>query len=257
MIVENRPGIAGISSVAKAAADGHTLMLTANGHAAVATLNKGLSFDPVSDLVGVAQIAVIPLVLVVPLTLPVTTLNDVVALARARPGALNFASAGLGSTSHLAGEVFRRAANIDVRHVPYRGAESLTSIVRGDTEMTFAPVTIALELIRTGKLRPITVVSRSRIPALPDVPTIQEAGFTEFTYNAWFGLFAPVNTPQLVIDRIGQDTKRILEMPEINSRLSQQGVEVVFSASERFDPLVKADAARYAKLFSDPGDNPR
>jgi tripartite-type tricarboxylate transporter receptor subunit TctC len=257
VIVENRPGIAGISSVAKAAADGHTLMLTANGHAAVATLNKGLSFDPVSDLVGVAQIAVIPLVLVVPLTLPVTTLDDVVTLARARPGALNFASAGLGSTSHLAGEVFRRAANIDVRHVPYRGAESLTSIVRGDTEMTFVPVPIALELIHTGKLRPITVVSRSRIPELPDVLTVEEAGFPDFTYNAWFGVFAPVKAPRSVIDKIGQDTRQILEIPEINTRLSQQGVEVVFSATDQFDALVKADAARYARLLSDPGDNRR
>jgi tripartite-type tricarboxylate transporter receptor subunit TctC len=257
VIVENRPGIAGVTNVAKGAADGYTMMLTSNGHAAVGSLNKGLAFDPVSDLIGVAQIGVIPLVLVVPLTLPVTTLSEVIALAKAKPGVLNFASAGLGSTSHLAGEVFRRAANVDIRHVPYRGAESLTSIVRGDTEMTFVPVTVALELIHTNKLRAIAVVSRSRIAALPNVPAVGEAGLPEFIYDAWFGLFAPTKTPQPVINEIGRQTKQILESPDIKMRLSQQGVEIAFAASDRFDELVKTDAARYGKLLSDSGAGAR
>ena len=195
--------------------------------------------------------------LVVPLTLPVTTLSDVISLAKAKPGALNFASAGLGSTSHLAGEVFKRTANVDIRHVPYRGAESLTSIVRGDTEMTFVPVTVALELIHASKLRPIAVVSRSRISTLPNVPTVGEAGLPEFTYDAWFGLFAPTKTPQPVIDKIGWETKKILESPEVKMRLSQQGVEIAFAPSDRFDELVKTDAARYGKLLSDSGASDR
>ena len=257
VIVENRPGIVGVTNVVKGAADGYTMMLTSNGHAAVGSLNKGLTFDPVSDLIGVAQIGVIPLVLVVPLTLPVTTLRDVIALARAKPGVLNFASAGLGSTSHLAGEVFQRTAKVDIRHVPYRGAESLTSIVRGDTEMTFVPVTVALELIHTSKLRAIAVVSRNRIAALPNIPTVAEAGLPEFTYDAWFGLFAPTKTPQPVIDKIGRETKKILESPEVKMRLSQQGVEIAFAPSDRFDELVKTDAARYGKLLSDSGASDR
>ena len=257
VIVENRPGIAGVTNVAKGAADGYTMMLTSNGHAAVGSLNKGLAFDPVSDLIGIAQIGVIPLVLVVPLALPATTLSDVIALAKAKPGSLNFASAGLGSTSHLAGEVFKRTANVDIRHVPYRGAESLTSIVRGDTEMTFVPVTVALELIQTSKLRAIAVVSRSRIATLPNVPTIGEAGLQEFTYDAWFGLFAPTQTPQPVIDKIGRETKKILELPDIKMRLSQQGVEIAFAPSVRFDELVKTDAARYGKLLADSGTSAR
>jgi tripartite-type tricarboxylate transporter receptor subunit TctC len=256
VIVENRPGIAGISNVAKGAADGYSIMLTSNGYAAVGSLNKDLAFDPVSDVIGVAQIGIIPLVLVVPLTLPVTTLSDMVALAKAKPGALNFSSAGLGSTSHLAAEVFKRTANIDIRHVPYRGAESLTSVVRGDTEMTFVPVILALELIHTGKLRAIAVVSGSRISALPNVPTIGEAGFPEFTYDAWFGLFTARKTPPSVIDKIGRETNRILESSDIKTRLSQQGVEIAFSASDRFDERVRADAARYSKLLSDSGVSP-
>lgn len=250
VIVENRPGIAGISSVAKGPADGYSIMLTSNGHSAVGVLNKGLAFDPVSDLVGVAQVAVIPLVLIVPLTLQATTLSEVIALAKAKPGALNFASAGLGSTSHLAGEVFKRSVGIDIRHVPYRGAESVTSIVRGDTEMTFSPATVALELINSGKVRAIAVVNGSRIPTLPNVPTVAEAGAREFNYNAWFGLFASRATPKAIVDKVAQGTKQVLETPEIVTRLAQQGADAAFIAADAFDEIVKADAARYGKLLT-------
>ena len=180
-----------------------------------ASSTRASRFDPAKDFVGVAQVALIPLVLVVPLTLPATTLKEVIAIAQAKPGALNFASAGPGSTSHLAGEVFKRTANIDISHVPYRGAESLTSIVRGDTHLNFVPVTVALDLIQAGKLRPIAVVSRSRIATLPDVPTFAEAGLPEFHYDAWFGLLAHARTPRPIIDQISQETGKILQLPEL------------------------------------------
>ncbi len=256
VIVENRPGVAGTASVAKAAADGTTIMLTANGHAAIGSLNKNLSFDPVQDLVGVAQVASIPLVLVVPLGLPATTLEDVIALAKAKPGMLNFASAGLGSTSYLAGEVFKRTANVDINHVPYKGAESLTSIVRGDTHLNFVPVTVALELIQAGKLRPVAVVSRNRISTLPDIPTFGEAGLPEFVYDAWFGLLAPAKTPRPIIDRIGRETGKILQHPDIKTRLSQQGVEIVFKPSDQFDDMIRADISRFDKLLTHAGVGP-
>ncbi len=256
VIVENRPGVAGTASVAKAAADGTTIMLTANGHAAIGSLNKSLSFDPVQDLVGVAQVASIPLVLVVPLGLPATTLEDVIALAKAKPGMLNFASAGLGSTSYLAGEVFKRTANVDINHVPYKGAESLTSIVRGDTHLNFVPVTVALELIQAGKLRPVAVVSRNRISTLPDIPTFSEAGLPEFVYDAWFELLAPAKTPRPIIDRIGRETGKILQHPDIKTRLSQQGVEIVFKPSDQFDDMIRADISRFDKLLTHAGVGP-
>ena len=253
VIVENRLGVPGTASVAKAAADGHTIMLTANGHAAIGSINKNLSFNPAQDLVGVAQVASIPLVLVVPLGLPATTLQEVIALAKAKPGVLNFASAGLGSTSYLAGEVFKRTVAVDINHVPYKGAESLTSIVRGDTHLNFVPVTVALELIQAGKLRPIAVVSRNRIATLPDIPTFGEAGLPEFVYDAWFGLLAPAKTPRPIIDQIGQETGKILQLPDIKARLSQQGVEIVFNASDRFDGTIKADISRFDRLLAPAG----
>lgn len=248
VIVENRPGVAGISSVAKGPADGYSVMMTSNGHSAVGVLNKGLAFDPVSDLVGVAQVAVIPLVLIVPLELQANTVGELIALAKAKPGALNFASAGLGSTSHLAGEVFKRSAGVDIRHVPYRGAETVTSVMRNDTQMTFSPAPVALELINSGKVRAIAVVSGSRIAMLPNLPTFAEAG-APFDYNAWFGLFAPLKTPKPIVDKIAEAIRQILETAEIKKYLAQQGADAAFIGSDAFDKIVKADAERYGKLL--------
>ena len=250
VIVENRPGVVGIMSVAKGTPDGHMLMLTANGYAAVGALNKDLAFDPVSDVVGVAQIGTVPLVLIVPLDFAPRTLGEVIALAKSKPGALNVASAGLGTTSHLASEVFKRTANVDIRHVPYRGPESITSIIRGDTQLNFVPVSTALELINTNKLRAIAVISPQRIATLPNTPTFAESGLSDFTYNAWFGLFAPTGTPKPSLLAIEQATARILALPDIKSTLAQQGVDVDFAPSEQFDRVVKTDAERFGKMLS-------
>jgi tripartite-type tricarboxylate transporter receptor subunit TctC len=155
LIVENRPGIPGTASVAKSAPDGYTLMLTSNGHTVAAVLNKNLPFDPVREFSGVTQVASVPLVLIVPPDLPATTLRELVALAKDRPGALNFASSGLASTAYISGELFKQTAKIDIVHVPYKGApESLTGIMRADSHMFFAGINIALDLIQSGKVRP-------------------------------------------------------------------------------------------------------
>jgi len=250
VIVENRPGIVGIISVAKGAPDGHSLMLTANGYAAVGALNKDLTFDPVSDVVGIAQVGTVPLVLIVPLDFAPRTLGEVIALAKSKPGALNVASAGLGSTSHLASEVFKRAANVDLRHVPYRGPESITSIVRGDTQLNFVPVSTALDLINTNKLRAIAVISPHRIAALPNTPTFAESGLSNFDYNAWFGLFAPAGTPKPSLQTIEQATASVLALPDIKNTLAKQGIDVDFAPSEKFDRVVKSDAERFGKMLS-------
>ena len=244
VIVENRPGIVGITSVAKGTPDGHTLMLIANGYAAVGVLNKGLTFDPIGDVVGVAQIGTVPL------DFAPRTLGEVIALAKSKPGALNVASAGLGSTSHLAGEVFKRTANVDIRHVPYRGPESITSIIRGDTQLNFVPVTSALDLINANKLRAIAVISPQRIATLPNIPTFAESGLSNFDYNAWFGLFAPTGTPRPSLQAIEQATAGILALPDIKSTLAQQGVDVDFAPSEQFDRIVKSDAQRFERMLS-------
>ena len=250
VVVENRPGVAGITSVATASPDGHALLVTANGHAAVGALHKDLPLDPVKDLVGAAQIGHVPLVLVVPLELPVQNLRDLIAFAKARPGAVNFASAGLGSTSHLAGEVFKRAADVNIQHVPYRGAESLTSIMRNDTQMTIIPVSTALDLINSKKLRAIAVISPERIPSLPEVPTFSEGGLSDFTYNAWFGVLAPASTPKSTLAEIGRATESVLKQSDIQAALTQQGVNIAFSPSDAFDSVMKADAERFGQLLS-------
>ena len=250
VVVENKPGVAGVTAVVKAPADGHTLLVTANGHTAIGALHKDLSFDPVRELVGVAQIGIVPLVLVVPLELDARSLGDVIGLARSRPGAINFASAGLGSTSHLAGEVFKRAAGVDIQHVPYRGPESLTSIMRGDTQMTFVPVPTALDLIRSRKLRAIAVVAGERIASLPDVPTVAESGLADFTYNAWFGILAPAATSKGILDEIVRATRSVLAEPDIQAVLSQQGVRIELLGSEPFDRIVKDDAERFGRLLA-------
>ena len=250
VVVENRPGVAGITSVASASPDGHALLVTANGHAAVGALHKDLPLDPVKDLVGAAQIGHVPLVLVVPLELPVQNLRDLIAFAKARPGAVNFASAGLGSTSHLAGEVFKRAADVNIQHVPYRGAESLTSIMRDDTQMTIIPVSTALDLINSKKLRAIAVISPERIPSLPEVPTFSESGLSDFTYNAWFGVLAPASTPKSTLAEIGRATESVLKQSDIQAALTQQGVNIAFSPSDAFDRVMKADAERFGQLLS-------
>jgi len=204
LIVENRPGIPGTASVAKSAPDGYTLMLTSNGHTVAAVLNKNLPFDPVREFSGVTQVASVPLVLIVPPDSPATTLRELVALAKDRPGALNFASSGLASTAYISGELFKQTAKLDIVHVPYKGApESLTGIMRADSHMFFAGINIALDLIQSGKVRPLAVAASKRIATLPAVPTFAEAGMPEFEYDAWFGVMAPTNTPIAIRTKVG------------------------------------------------------
>ncbi len=206
LIVENRPGIPGTASVAKSAPDGYTLMLTSNGHTVAAVLNKNLPFDPVREFSGVTQVASVPLVLIVPPDSPAATLRELVALAKDRPGALNFASSGLASTAYISGELFKQTAKIDIVHVPYKGApESLTGIMRADSHMFFAGINIALDLIQSGKVRPLAVAAPKRIATLPSVPTFAEAGMPEFEYDAWFGVMAPANTPIAIRTKVSQD----------------------------------------------------
>jgi tripartite-type tricarboxylate transporter receptor subunit TctC len=249
VVVENRPGIVGISSVAKGTPDGHTLMLTANGYAAVSTLNKDLAFDPIGDVVGAAQIGSVPLVLIVPPDFAPVTLGDIIALTKSQPGVLNVASAGLGSTSHLASEVFKRAAEVDLRHVPYRGPDSITSVMRGDTQMSFVPVSSVLDLINSKKLRAVAVISTERIATLPNTPTFSEAGLKNFSYNAWFGLFAPAGTPRQSIQSIEQAVAKVLALPEVKSSLAQQGFDLDFAPSAKFDAVFKSDAQRFGKML--------
>jgi tripartite-type tricarboxylate transporter receptor subunit TctC len=254
VIVENRPGIPGTASVAKSAPDGLTLMLTSNGHTVAAVLNKSLTFDPVKDFAGVTQVASVPLVLIVPPDLPAKSLRELIALAKEKPGTLNFASSGLASTAYVSGELLKQTAKLDIVHVPYKGApESLTGIMRSDSHMFFAGINIALDLIQSGKVHPLAVATSRRIASLPSVPTFAEAGLPEFEYDAWFGIMAPASTPAAVLDKVSRDVDAILQLPDVRKRLESQGVITVVSTPQKFDMLIRSDTERFGKMLREAG----
>lgn len=254
VIVENRPGIAGTGSVAKSAPDGYTLMLTSNGHTILAVVNKNLPFDPGKDFVGVTQVASVPQTLIIPPNLGVATVKDFIALAKQKPGQLNFASAGLASAAFLGAETFKEAAQIDLVHVPYKGSpEAVTSVMRGDSHLYYLTANLAVELGQAGKVKVMAVSSPKRVAALPDVPTVSESGLPGYTYDSWFGVMAPANTPPAVLKKASDDIGRVLKMPHIADRLSKQGVDIVASGPQAFDALIKRDVERNTALLRKAG----
>jgi len=255
VVVENRPGLAGTTSVAKSAADGYTIMLTSNGHTVAGALNKNLQFDPVKDFAGITPIATVPLVMIINPDIPAKSVKEFVDLAKAKPGSMNFASPGLGSTTFIVGALFRQNANIDLVHVPYKGApESNMSVVRGDSHLYFTPASTALELMQSGKVRALAVTTEKRVPNMPDVPTMAESGLANFSYDAWFGLMAPAGTPAAIIDKINKDVVEALQDPALQDRMAKQGGVVVMTSSPaKFDETIKSDTARYTKIFEASG----
>jgi tripartite-type tricarboxylate transporter receptor subunit TctC len=250
VIVENRPGLAGTSSVAKGAADGYTLMLTSNGHTVISHLNKNLAFDPTKDFVGVTQVATTPLIMVVPPDSPAKSVKDLIELARAKPGALNYSSAGLGSTTGIAGALFKQVTKIDIVHVPFKGLpETHTAIIRGDVAVGFSFFAAAGDLIQSGKVRALAVTGPTRLSILPDVPTFKEAGVPEFQYDSWFGILAPAGTPQAVVAKASADIAQVVQMPDVKARFEPQGAVLVSTPPDRFNEIIKGDTERYSTLF--------
>jgi tripartite-type tricarboxylate transporter receptor subunit TctC len=224
VIVENRPGLAGTGAVAKAAADGYTLMLTSNGHTVAGLVNKNLPFDPVKDFAGITRVSSAPLCLIVNPQVPAKSVKELLALAKAKPGTLNFSSAGLASTTFIAGALFRRAAGIDIVHVPFKSApDAVTAVVRGDAQMYFAPINLSKEMAEAGKVRALAVVTPQRLAELPDVPTFREAGL-DFVYDSWFGLMTESGVPRDIVHKINRDVVAILQSPEVKTRFAAQFV---------------------------------
>jgi tripartite-type tricarboxylate transporter receptor subunit TctC len=255
VIVENRPGLAGTSSVAKAAADGYTLMLTSNGHTVIGSLNKNLSFDPIKDFVGVSQVASTPLILVAPPESATNSIKDLIEAAKAKPGALNYGSAGLGSTTGIAAELFKQTTGTDIVHVPFRGLpESQTAVIRGDVAMAFTFFNVGGDLVQSGKIRGLAVTGAKRLSGLPNVPTFKEAGVPEYQYDAWFGILVPAATPAAIVAKVSRDVATILQAPDVKARFEPQGVELVSSAPDKFDAVLKSDAERYGKLIKAPAN---
>ncbi len=250
VIVENRPGLAGPSSVAKGAADGYTLMLTSNGHTVISHLNKNLAFDPLKDFVGVTPVAITPLILVVPPDSPAKSVKELIEMAKAKPGALNYSSAGLGSTTGIAGHLLRQTTKIDIVHVPFKGLpETHTAIIRGDVALGFSFFAAAGDLIQSGKVRALAITGPSRLSVLPNVPTFAEAGLPEYQYNSWFGILAPAGVPKAIVDKVSKDVTDVLQQADVKARFEPQGAVLVFSSPAEFDRLIASDSERYGPLF--------
>jgi tripartite-type tricarboxylate transporter receptor subunit TctC len=254
VIVENRPGIAGTNSAAKSAPDGYNLLLTSSGHSISGVLNKNLSFDPIKDFAAVTQVTTVPVALIVSPDLPAKSVKEFIALAQTKPGALNFSSAGTASTSYLAGELFKQTAKINIVHIPYKGGpEAMTSVIRGDAQLYMSSVNLALELIQSGRVRALAVTTAARVAPLPDVPTVAESGLPEYFYDSWFGVLAPANTPGPIVEKISRDIARVLQLPDVQERLTKLGMVTSTHGPAKFDELVRKDTERFGKLLRDAG----
>lgn len=253
VIVENRPGLPGTTGVAKAQPDGYTLMLTSNGHTIAGVINKNIQFDPVKDFAGVSKVASVPMVAVVPPDLPVKSLNDFIALAKEKPGKLNFSSAGLASTTYLSAELLKQGAGIDIVHVPYKGTpEATTAVVRGDVQMYFTPIPMAQELSAAGKVRPIAINSNQRSAQLPEVATVKET-MPSYDYDSWFAVLAPAGTPRPLLDKVSKDLATVLKLPDVVEKLQAQGATASPTTPEALDAQLKKETEFYAKVLRDAG----
>ena len=251
LIIDNRPGLPGTASVAKAPADGYTLMAISNGHTIIGALNDRLAFDPVKDFSGVARIAVVPGIFVAPPTLGAETLAQFIAMAKARPGALNYASAGLGSASSIAVELLKRQAGIDLAHVPYKGLpEANLSIMRGEAQLFMTFYSASADLIRDNRLHALAVTGAKRLAALPDVPTIGEAGLRTYDFEPWFGILAPAGTSLAAREKIARDINAAAQSPKLKMLFEKLGVNLDTLGPEAFDALVSRDTQSFSNLFA-------
>ncbi len=250
VIVENRPGLAGTASVAKSAPDGHIVLLASNGHAMIQALNRNLNFDPVKDFAGVTKIAGLPGILVVPPEGGPKSLQSLILNAKANPGRYNYGSAGLGSASSIAVELLKVEAGINLTHVPFKGLpDAQIAIVRGDVTLFMTFYSAGADLIASGKMRAIAIAGPKRLAALPDVPTVAEAGVPKYQYDAWFGYLAPAGTPRDVIDKMHKGFAEVARMSAIQERFTKLGIDVGTTSPEAMDTLLRSDSERFATIF--------
>jgi len=256
VIVDNRPGAggkAGTEIALRAAPDGHTLLMVSASYAVNAAIYR-LDFDPVKDLAPAVQMASVPFVLVANPSLPAGNMKELIALAKAKPGQLNYASTGNGSSPHLAGELLAMMTGTKMVHVPYKGGgPAMVDLLSGQVQLLFNTVVQSLPHIKAGKLKPIAVGSLKRSSALPQVMTIDESGVPGYDVSNWFGLLAPGQTPQLIMARINRDVVQHLQAADFRGRLATEGAEPVGGTSAEFGKLIRADIEKYSRIVKAAG----
>ena len=262
VVVESRPGASqmnGADHVAKSTADGYTIMLTSASFTGSVTVRAKLPFDPVNDLTGITMVAQGPLVLVVHPSLPVKTVKELIALARARPGQINYGSAGTGSVVHLMAEVFAASAKINIVHVPYKVfAQAVTDTVGGHVEMLFSSMPSVWPQVKANRVRALAVTSAKRSALVPELPTVAEAGVPGYEAGQWWGTFAPGKTPKDIVAKLYDEIQKILVAEEVKSRFVAQGAEPVLGMTpDAFSATVKNEIAKWSKVVKERNIKPQ
>jgi tripartite-type tricarboxylate transporter receptor subunit TctC len=261
VVIENRPGASGTigaAIVARAEPDGYTLLVQSSTHTLTPSTYLKLPYDALRDLSGVTPLASLASVLVVAPSRGMRSARDLVAAAQAKPGAMSYASGGIGSAAQLNAERFRMSAKFEALHVPFKGApEALTEVMTGRVDFYFSPIVPALPLVRDGKLLAIAIGSSKRASALPDVPTTIEAGYRDSEYNFWVGLLVPGRTPRPMVRRIYQETQKALQSPEMAARMKTIGAEPMPMSPEEFDAYIREEIELNAKLVKAAGIKPQ
>jgi tripartite-type tricarboxylate transporter receptor subunit TctC len=258
VIVDNRPGAGGVIGTeltAKSAPDGHTMMIgTITSHAINPALHKKLSFDPVRDFQPVSLIVSSPQVLAVHPSLPVKTVKDLIALSKAKPGSINYGSAGTGNSSHLVVELFKSMTGANLYHIPYKGSgPAINGLVGREVQMIITGVVALYPHIKSGRLRAVAVTSAKRVGALADTPTIIESGVPKFDVNSWFGVFMPAGAPKPVVNKANAEIRKMLSVPEVSQRLIDMGADPASSSPEELAAYVESELARWGKVVRDTG----
>ena len=253
VVIDNRGGAGGVigtDAVAKAEPDGHTIAITSAGALAISkSLQEKVPYDSLKDLKPVTLVAKVPELLVVANNVPASSMKELLALAKSRPGKMNFASTGPGSMPHLAGEMFRITADIDIVHVPYKGAApAVNDIIGQQVEMVFLDIPVLLPQVQSGKVKPIAIGSRERAASLPDVPTTGEVGLPQIEAENWYGMVAPAATPPSVIARLHKVTAEALKAPEVKEKLASQGAILVGNTPEEFAAYIQSEIDKWAKV---------
>jgi tripartite-type tricarboxylate transporter receptor subunit TctC len=249
--------VIGSEIVAKAPADGYTIMMVSASHVINPSMQKSLPYDTIKDFAGISLVAEVPTVLIVHPSVQAKSLKELIALAKANPGKINFASAGNGTVGHLSGELLKSMAQIKMEHVAYKGnGPAMTDLLGGHVQMLFGSMPSALPHIQSGALRALVVTAPKRSAAAPNIPSTTEAGMPGFDVSTGFGLFAPAKTPRAVINKLHDEVVKSLKIPEVRDRLASQGAEPVGSTPEEYDAFVKTESAKWAKVCKEAGIKP-